>query len=196
MVGKQTRNRPSYFRAFLQGSPRALAECLLTTNPWLCDQVEIDFAAWAKPLLRDHDLPSAALYLLGSAATGFSLKAEQPGRPFKRIGGTRSPSDLDLGMVDEALFDSCWNEMTREERGICHYLEDWDRIHVYWGIIDDYKLPARAKLKITLRNLQNAITSSPEFRGYPASIRVYRTHDDLIGYLESSIQRLRRRTRK
>ena len=177
MVATEARRRRGRITAFLTESPRTLAERLITSNPWLCDQIDVDFTAWAKPLLRDHGLPGATLYLLGSAATGFSLRAEQPGRSFKRVGGTKRPSDLDLGIVDEELFDSCWNKMIQWERGINCYLGNFDRAHVYWGRIDRHKLPERTYLRITLLGLQNAVTSSREFRGYPASIRVYRTRD-------------------
>ncbi len=135
-------------------------------------------------------MPHATLHLMGSAATGFSLKAEQAGRPFKQIGDRERPSDLDLGVVDDGLFESCWSAMLNEERIVAHYLTVNKRAFVYWGRIDPYNLPARASLRITLRGLQNAVTRCREFRGYPASIRVYRHLDDLIGYTEHSIQAL------
>lgn len=192
MVSTEQQQHRERIQAFLTENPRTLAERIVTSNPWLCEQIGVDFAVWAKPVLKTHRLSSATLYLVGSAATGFSLRAEQAGRPFKRAGGIKRPSDLDLGIVDKELFDSCWNKMIQWERGISCYLETLDRAHVYWGRIDRHKLPERAYLRITLRDLQNAVTRSREFRGYQASVRVYRHRDDLLGYLEHSIQVLMR----
>ena len=192
MVATEEQQRRERIQAFLTETPKTLAEHLVTSNPWLCEEIGVDFAVWAKPMLRAHHLSSATLYLVGSAATGFSLRAEQAGRSFRKVGGIKRPSDLDLGIVDEELFDSCWNKMIQWERGINCYLEALDRAHVYWGRIDRHKLPERAYLRITLRDLQNAVTRSREFRGYPASVRVYRHRDDLLGYLEYSIQVLMR----
>ena len=192
-VAKETaQHRRARVEAFLTTPSRTLAERLVTSNPWLCDELGFDLAAWARPVLEAQGLPHATLHLMGSAATGFSLRAEQAGRPFRQVGDTERPSDLDLGVVDEELFDSCWSAMLQEERGIAHYLDRWTRTQVYWGRIDNHTLPAHASLKTTLRDLQNAVTRSREFRGYPASVRVYRHLDDLIGYTEHSIQTLTR----
>ena len=186
----EARHRRARVKAFLATTSRTLAERLVNSNPWLCDELGIDLAAWATPMLEAQGLPQATLHLMGSAATGFSLRTEQAGRPFRQIGDTERPSDLDLGVVDEELFDSCWSAMLQEERGIAPYLAPRTRAHVYWGRIDNRNLPARVSLRSTLRGLQDAVTRSREFRGYPASVRVYRHLDDLIGYTEHSIQTL------
>ncbi len=198
MVATEEQQRRGRIQTFLTETetPRTLAERLVASNPWLCEQIGVDFAEWAKPVLRDHGLPGATLHLVGSAATGFSLRAEQAGRSFRKVGGIKRPSDLDLGIVDEKLFDSCWTKMIQWERGINCYLEVLDRAHVYWGRIDRGKLPERAYLRIALLDLQNAVTRSREFWGYPASLRVYRHRHDLIGYLEYSIQVLMRSVSK
>lgn len=193
MATAEQQLRRKRIQGFLSESPRDLAERLVTANPWLCRQMKVDFSELTEPLLRAQDLPRAKLYLVGSAATGFSLSAEKAGRSFKKTGGFEKPSDLDIGIVDEDLFESCWNEMVEWERQSYHYLEDTNRVHVYWGRIDRHRLPERAATKVRLQNLLNAVEQSPEFRGYPTSIRVYRRRDDLIGYLEHSIHVLSRR---
>ena len=189
-ISKPQRRRQ--IKAFLADEPRTVAKRIVTSNPWLCDQIGVDFSAWSKPVLQHHGWPTATLHMVGSAATGFSLRADQAGRRFRKIGGTQHPSDLDLGIVDDNLFDTCWDKMIQWERGINHYLSVHDRAHVYWGRIDRAKLPGRAYLRVTLRSLQNSVTRSREFRGYPASVRVYKHHDDMVGYIVNSIHALRR----
>lgn len=192
MVAREAKQRHRRIRAFLTEPPRTLAKRLVTSNPWLCEEIGLNFDAWAKPVLKAQGLSGATLYLVGSAATGFSLRAEYPGRLFRKVGDTEGPSDLDLGVVDKKLFESCWRKMVESERGINSYLDVRDRAHVYWGRIDGHKLPYRAHLRITLRELQNAVRRSREFRGYPATVRIYRHLDDLIGYIEYSIRVLAR----
>lgn len=82
--------------------------------------------------------------------------------------------------------------MVQWERGSHPYIGDPIRARVYWGRIDRHTLPERTAQRVRLRNLVNAVTQSREFRGYPASIRVYRRRDDLLGYLEHSINFLSR----
>lgn len=196
MVAGEAQEDRRRVQAFLTETSRTLAERLVSSNPWLCEELGFDLAAWAKPVLKAEGLPRATLHLLGSGATGFSLRAEQAGRLFRKIGDSDGPSDLDLGVVDEKLFDSCWSKMIQWERRISCYLEVSDRSHVYWGRIDRNKMPKRGRMIITLRNLQNTVTRSRQFRGYPANVRVYRHLDDLVGYVEYSIQVLARSTSK
>lgn len=191
---KEAKHQRARVEAFLATTPtpRALAERLVSSNPWLCDELGFDLAAWARPLLDAQGLPHATLHLMGSAATGFSLRACQAGRPFRQTDHTEGPSDLDLGVVDETLFDSCWDAMLQEERGVDHYLEVCERARVYWGRIDDHRLPDRSSIRANLRELQNAVRRSRQFRDYPASVRVYRQLDDLIGYTQNSLRALAR----
>lgn len=85
MAATELRRRNERIQAFLSETPRVLAERLVASNPWLCRQIGVNFAQLATPLLQAHNLPRATLYLLGSAATGFSLSAEKAGRSFRGL---------------------------------------------------------------------------------------------------------------
>ena len=71
MATAEQQRRRKRIQGFLSESPRDLAERLVTSNPWLCRQMKVDFSELTEPLLRAQDLPRAKLYLVGSAATGF-----------------------------------------------------------------------------------------------------------------------------
>lgn len=182
--------------AFLAEDTAVLAERILTQNPWLCEQIGVHWNSWSRALLDSNGLRSASLHLLGSAAIGFSLSPEKAGRQFRQISGTELPSDLDLAVVDDGLFRSCWDEMVAFERlGRSTYLNESDREHVYWGRIDDYRIPSRSPAKTQARTLIDSCRRSPEFRGYPASLRVYRRWNDLFYYVVRGLQALGRTIR-
>lgn len=162
-------------------------------TPWLCTELNIDWRSWSKDLLASHNLNRATLHLIGSAALGFSLSPEKAGRPFRKTGGVETPSDLDLAIVDNALFHSCWDEMVTLERNVrTSQLSQTDREHVYWGRIDDHRVPQRTNARTTVRTLIDKFRRAPEFRGYPASLRVYRRRDDLFHYVFRGLQFLGR----
>jgi len=180
---------------YLSKDASLLAAGLVDRNPWLCNQLDVDLATWSRPILEGQGLKKATLRIMGSAATGFSLAPEKAGRPFRTISGMDRPSDLDFAIVDEKFFTGCWNEMVGSERhggGPCHPNRDY-KMHVYWGRIDDYYIPYRTRPKIVLRQLLGEIGRSPEFRGYPASIRIYRRREDLLECVLSGIRFLRRK---
>ncbi len=169
----------------------------MTGNPWLCDQLGVDWREWSRTLLDGHGYTDATLHLVGSAATGFSLSPEKAGRPFRRLGGVGAPSDLDIALIDGDLFRSCWNEMVSWERssGGASYLLGHDRERVYWGRIDDHRVQNRSAVRIKVRMLIDACRRSSEFRGYPASLRVYRRQEDLVHYVVRGLQALGRTVR-
>ena len=178
---------------FLSDDSSALAIRVIDNNPWFCERGGFKLETWSAPLLHDQGLESATLHIVGSAATGFSLHPGKAGRPFRMSGGVESPSDIDMAIVDDTLFRSCWDEMVGfERRPIYTYLEGNDRERVYWGRIDDHRLPYRAHMRTALRVLVDAVRRSAEFRGYPASVRVYRRHEDLLQYMVWGVQKLRK----
>lgn len=179
-------------KAFVAEDAVLQAVRIVDSNPWLCDQMKMRLGDWAQPLLARHGLAPDALHIIGSAATGFSLKKEQPGRPFRRIGGGERPSDLDVAIVDVPLFDLCWGDLVLFERQSLFRTDCLDREAVYWGHVDDKRLPDRAPTKRRLQDIANEIQRSASFRGYPCRIRVYRTRRDLLGYVKHSISVLER----
>jgi hypothetical protein len=179
-------------RELLAEDHAAIADRIADANPWICTRIGIDFAAWAGPILASYELGDARIHMVGSAAVGFSLRAEQPGRPFRFAGGSENPSDLDIAIVSEVLFNDCWGELVREDRTEGISSASRTREHVYWGRIDDGILPQRAATRRRLRDMVNEVSRSAEFRGYPASIRVYRTRPDLIGYVRNGLRLLER----
>lgn len=180
--------------AFLSDDSTVLARRVVHQNPWFCQQLGLDLEVWSRALLDAHGLETATLRLIGSAATGFSLSPEKAGRVFRKVGGVHTPSDLDMALVDETLFRTCWDEMVGlERRAGQHYLVTADREHVYWGRIDDHRIPYRARARAVVRTLIDAVRRSPEFRGYPTNIRIYRRHEDLLHYVVRCLQLLVRR---
>jgi hypothetical protein len=182
--------------ALLAEDSRVLAERVVDRNPWICARLGVDLAVWAPPLLAAHGLQGATLRIIGSGATGFSLDVDKAGQPFRRVGGGAEPSDLDVAVVHQGLFDECWDDMVEFDRFSRLATRPWNREGVYWGHIDDYCVPDRSGARRRLRDLANAIRRSPTFRGYPCNVRMYRSREDLLGYVTSSIKKLERSVRQ
>lgn len=176
------------------GSPAELARRIVAGEPWLCTALGVDMAEWTREVLESAQRPlSASLYLVGSAAVGFSLSPQKAGREFRMAGLGEGPSDLDVAMVDPGLFEDSWNAMIHHEVvGGPRYLEDSHRIRVYWGRIDDRVIPRRSTPRTRARQVVDAVRRSKQFRGYPASLRVYRRSDDLINYMTNGLRVLQR----
>jgi hypothetical protein len=178
-------------RTFLASGPvQVLATNLLDQNPWLCEQLGFSFVEWSVRQLSDAGRPRAALFLVGSAAVGFSLSPTKAGRAFRKLGAER-PSDLDFALVDIELFDAAWAEMKRDDRqGRSSGIAPADREHVYWGRIAHRSIPSRTRPSRDISDMTNAARRSPEFRGYRASIRLYRERVDLESYTIWSLANL------
>lgn len=185
--------KPEVAQAYLNsGNAEQLANQILRRAPWYSNQVGLDFVSWSRDLLAVQGFSNTAvLHLVGSAANGFSLSPEKPGSPFRMLPTDDNPSDLDFCLVDQKLFSQMWNSMVKEDHLLgAHLTPDPVRIRVYWGRIEQYAAPQRERAR--LRYLSDAIRRTPEFRGYKASIRVYRRRRDLKGYTLSCLARLRK----
>jgi len=179
--------------ALLARDHQEVARDMVNGNPWLCQQVNVEWASWSSEFLKSRGMARAGLFLVGSAAFGFSLDPEKAGRPFRRIGGMSRPSDLDLAVTDERLFKECWQDLVADERGMPVPRRDSrHRAGVYWGRIDGWGLPGRAGSNAQVRALLDAVRRSKEFRGYRVSLRIYRRQEDLHHYLVHMLNALER----
>lgn len=102
---------PSH-RAFVE-------ENLLARVPWIFQGDATLFNAWRAAAAREVHIARENVFLVGSAATGFSLSPSKPGKDFRRAvsGASYRPSDLDIAIVDSTFFQEAWNTIVRFDRG-------------------------------------------------------------------------------
>lgn len=180
---------------------------LLSGVPWIFRGDPSGFASWRQACADAGNVLPENVFIVGSAATGFSLSPIKAGRPFRPVSRAGPPSDIDLAIVDEGLFMSSWNYLVKLDRGyslaktlglsLYHAAAQDDpltrvRINVYWGRVSHAHALAGTDFSRRLRSLFVATTRRAPFLGHQAIARVYRRYDDLLGYHVSSIRSLRR----
>jgi hypothetical protein len=174
--------------------------------PWIFKGDRSLYTRWRNEAAEAAGLPADAVYLAGSAVTGYSLSPLKAARPFKPVvAGERTPSDIDLAIIDSSLFTLAWDDLIHSDRrgrllGIANDVglrQEDDllgkiRRDVYHGAIGD-RLAARAPDPAArLRSVLAATTRYGPFRGHVAKARVYRRREDFVAYHEQSLRQLRR----
>ena len=189
---------PSH-RAFVE-------ENLLARVPWIFQGDATLFNAWRAAVAREVHIAPENVFLVGSAATGFSLSPSKPGKDFRRAvsGASYRPSDLDIAIVDSAFFQEAWNTIVRFDRGgaLGRFLREaygykgyetsddikQMRQNVYWGAISHVHATSGTAIAQIFRSLFAATTRIRPFFGHAPKARVYRRREDLISYHEQSLQ--------
>jgi hypothetical protein len=172
---------------------------LLERVPWIFESSE-PFHAWRNQVSTELNMSATSILIVGSAATGFSLSPHKPGRAFRRPNDPSGrPSDIDVALVDAALFTDAWNAVVRYDRTWQRLGTDEEeeklRRDVYWGAISAKAVPRNTDPARTLLRLAAASGASASLRGYPVRSRVYRRFEDLREYHLQSIRTLRRTLR-
>jgi hypothetical protein len=91
------------------------------------------------------------------------------------------------------MFEHSWNAMVANELVYgSNYLVQDDRIRIYWGRVDDHRIPKGSRPRREARKLIDALRRTKTVRGYPASLRVYRREEDLLNYLVNELRKLKR----
>jgi len=179
---------------------------LLSRVPWIFQGDEALFDKWRKAVAREATMNAQDVYLVGSAATGYSLSPLKPGRDFRHAvsGATYRPSDLDIAIVDSSFFEKAWNTILSFDRagGLGRFLRNehkypWAEVgseieqmrkNVYWGSISYVHASSGTSIARVLRSLFAATTRSKPFIGHVAKARIYRRREDLLSYHEQSLQ--------
>lgn len=156
-------------------------------------------------MARAAGVNANAIYLVGSAATGYSLSPTHPGRAFRPVtSASVRPSDIDIAIVDSKLFELAWNTVIKFDRrgGLSRLIRetygyDPERINsdlsemrrnVYWGAISHAYAVSGTQFAQVLLLLFAATTRSKPFVGHPPKARIYRRREDLVSYHEQSLQ--------
>lgn len=167
----------------------ALVDTLLASEPWFCRASKTDFLADGERLLAECGLEEGQLFLVGSAAMGFSLAPAKAGRPFRSV-DSPAPSDLDVALVHSGVFQDAWGALTEADRMGLVRSDDRVRRGVYWGRIDEGRLPRRTAVRRSVIALSAAIRRSHPYRGHKTSVRVYRRLVDLRYYTIDCFRKL------
>lgn len=165
----------------------------------------------AEQLLKDHlcsELPIQGqnISIVGSAKTGFSLSPDSFPRPFSPA------SDIDVLVVDDALFDEIWlSVLTWHYPRKGTHLQGLDRgwmlarrRGLYWGALRPDELEYRGvtfpSSLIPVRDIATkwftafkSVTSPSVFSGRETRGLLYRTWDHAILYHAEGLRRIKRR---
>ncbi len=166
---------------------------LLSATPWAFREDPAEYGRWRERLGQDADLDPTGVFIVGSAATGYSLSPLKLGRDFRPLGAEGSEaSDIDLAVVAPPLFFKAWNVIVAYDQDrILGFNPGQIRQQIYWGFVSNVFVPANTEPSRHIRRLLAASARHRPFRGYKVSARVYRRLADLRAYHIFSLRQVR-----
>ena len=196
---KHIKSEPTY-RVFVERH-------VLNRVPWIFGGDQDAFEAWRTRVGGEAGVNPGGVFVVGSAATGYSLKPKHAGRLFRPFGAPEpGASDIDIAVVDEGLFLRAWDVLLRVDRsGRLWSHVSWffkgdspenshrDGVYriregVYWGAIGAQFMTRGSSVARAMTSVFSATTRHVPFRGYQPRARVYRRYDDLVGYHIASLR--------
>jgi hypothetical protein len=169
---------------------------MLTQTPWIFGGDAAGFASWRADIAHDTACKPEDVYVVGSSVFGYSLSPTKAGRAFRHGSAREPPSDIDIVIVSEMLFEESWHVLRRAE--ILNLIaptrgeRDKIRTDIYWGYVANVTVPPNTGVARAFRRAMAKTTSRVPFRGHPAKARVYRHYDDVLSYHTHSLRDLRR----
>jgi len=168
---------------------------LRSARPWLFGDDTSAFRAWQIAIRSALGKGSPGVYLVGSSMFGISLKPLAFGRPFREVGHSEGPSDVDIAVVDANLFTVAWNHIVDYSRfaraeighGRLPAQIQVVRNGIYWGHVTPRDVPSSSEIVGRVRTACAA--SERELSGHPATARIYRRFTDLVGYQTDGLSR-------
>jgi hypothetical protein len=167
---------------------------ILDRRPWIFGAND-EHASWCASVAAALEIEKDHIFVVGSAATGYSLSPYKPGRPFRQLTSGADASDIDLAITNEALFEEAWNTIIAFDRrmslGMAHDERTKMRTDVYWGLVAQRSLPMNTDSARRILTAVAAATSVPPIRGHKVKCRIYRRKNDLRAYHLQSLRQLR-----
>jgi len=174
--------------------------------PWIFKGDNNRYTSWRDEIANIVKINASDVFIVGSAATGYSLSPLKAGRPFRfPTELNRLPSDIDLALVCPHLFTIAWNEMIKLDRKrvlskhVGHHWEDtWTklehaRVNIYWGFFPSQLAAPGTTTARRLRMVFSATSRNKPFLGHRVSARLYRRYEDMMAYHLYSIRALKER---
>lgn len=197
---------PQELRDALEAVPSFVSffeEHVVGRVPWIFGADQNLFSEWRRDAAAALGVGPEALFIVGSAATGFSLSPLKPARAFRRVVPDQPfayASDIDIAVVDEELFTRAWDTVLQYDRRRLLYKvfrgslssEGIGKIRqdIYFGCVSDAHTIIGTPPAQRLRALVSLTSRTSPFLGHRARARLYRRHEDLVSYHEQSLRQL------
>jgi hypothetical protein len=189
---------PSELHTFLgtRSNEDIVDKDILGRRPWLFE-TDTAFTDWREVVAAVLSIALTDVWIVGSAATGFSLSPLKPGRGFRSGNETGAArSDVDIAFVSNKLFTSAWDTITDYDRGFRLWGDNDSKAQlrrdIYWGLVSDSQVPRNTDAARAINRARAIAGRERPIRGHEVRCRVYRRQDDLRAYHIASLRGLRR----
>ena len=156
-------------------------ECILGGLPFAFKDDPPTHGILLDEISRELAIARDTIMVVGSGRTGFSLDPEKYGNPFS------VRSDLDIAIVNSALFDDAWMDMLRvggAYRTLKPGIREWLKTHrqnlVYWVIVRPDSLPGVVRISSKWFSTFHGLSRNRTFASRTITGRLYRTRDHLL----------------
>jgi hypothetical protein len=153
-------------------SDAAITEGMLARTPWIFAGDADKYQEWRERFAEAAICSPEGVYVVGSAMFGFSVSPEKAGRDFRRGGHALGPSDIDVVVVSDTLFEVTWDVLREAESrgGLGATREDRDKVRtdVYWGHVTSVTIPKGTGPARLLLGALGLTTARQPFRGHPS----------------------------
>ena len=184
--------KETFKKELLEQSPSLLfSRWVLNKVPVLFNgDIEL-FIKWKEEFSKNIQVDSQAILFTGSSCNGFSLS------PYKNFKDFDDESDIDIAIISEYFFDTCWfeirnygnkyHDLTRPQQ---KSFEGHRTRLIYWGTIaTDKLLPIFSFSKEWIAALENMAKLVPT-ENRTINIRIYKNFESLREYYIDCFKKL------
>ena len=184
--------KETFKKELLEQNPSILfSRWVLNRIPIIFNSETETFIQWKEELSKLIQVDSQAILFTGSSCNGFSFS------PYKNFRDFNKDSDIDIAIISEYFFDTCWfeirnygnkyHDLTRPQQ---KSFEDHRTRLIYWGTIaTDKLLPIFSFSKEWIFALENMSKSMPT-KDRTINIRIYKNFESLREYYIDCFKKL------
>ena len=181
-----------------------VAERILEGDPFVFSEAREVYDSLVHELSSNLSVAQGSIVAVGSAKLGFSVHPDKFPRPFG------PSSDIDIAVIDHALFDRIWHAIIdwhypRKGEALPRTEQEWVRMRrrdIYWGLFHPDKIRFRGlafpRALVPLRDLSvswfntfRRASLSTGLTAHTVSGRLYQSREHAMMYQAAGLRRIR-----
>lgn len=181
-----------------------VSERILEGDPFIFSDARDVYDSLVHDLSNNLSVAQGSIVAVGSAKLGFSVHPDKFPRPFG------PNSDIDIAVIDHALFDRIWHAIIdwhypRKGEPLPRTEQEWVRLRrrdIYWGLFHPDKIRFRGlalpQALVPLRDLSvswfdtfRRASLSTGLTAHTVSGRLYRSREHAMMYQVAGLRRIR-----